>query len=111
MKKIRVVCLALLAALILSASALASAQWMKTFNDLYKPKQDTELKKAGCSVCHSKGVELNSYGEMLKGKAIKISSLRAIEKKDADKDGASNIAEIKAGTVPGDSKSKPASKR
>jgi hypothetical protein len=34
--------------------------------------------------------------------------LSSIEKLDSDKDGVSNINEIKAGTLPGDPKSKPA---
>lgn len=47
---------------------------------------------------------------MLKGKKAAAASLKAVECKDADKDGISNIAEIKAGTLPGDPKSKPGKK-
>lgn len=41
------------------------------------------------------------------GRAVDEKALRAIEKLDSDKDGASNIVEIRAGTHPGDPKSKP----
>ena len=87
--------------------------WAKAFNDLYKPKADSALKKAKCAVCHVKPAgksALNSYGKMLAKKKIEAASLKAIESKDADKDGFTNIAEIKAGTLPGDPKSKPACK-
>ncbi len=36
-----------------------------------------------------------------------MTALKAIEKLDSDKDGASNIVEIRAGTLPGDPTSKP----
>ena len=54
---------------------------------------------------------LNAYGKDVQkaaaGKALDEKILRAIEKLDSDKDGASNIDEIKAGTLPGDPNSKP----
>jgi len=97
-------------ALFIFGSALATVGWLKTFNDLYAPKPDGAIKKAKCALCHldtaaKKG--LNAYGKLLKGKKVEAGSLKAIEKKDADKDKFSNIAEIKAGTLPGDPKSKP----
>lgn len=96
---------------ILSTAALASIAWQKLFMDTYKPKADSELAKAKCKICHTKGAELNAYGQALKGKPKTAASLKAIEKLDSDKDGVSNIDEIKAGTLPGDAKSKPAAKK
>lgn len=95
--------------LFICGGSLASASWMKAFNDLYKPKADTPLKKSKCGVCHvrTNGGGLNSYGKMLDGEKVNAESMKAIEDKDADKDGISNINEIKAGTLPGDAKSKP----
>ena len=98
--------------LIACAAAYATLPWYKAFNDLYKPKPGTALQKAKCAICHVKSTgmgALNPYGKML-GKKVDAAALKAIEKKDADKDGASNIAEIKAGTLPGDPKSKPGGK-
>jgi len=95
------------------AATFATLSWQKVFNELYKPKADSAIKKAKCALCHLdvKGKEeLNSYGKLLKGKKAEPASLKSIESKDADKDGFSNIAEIKAGTLPGDPKSKPKSK-
>lgn len=97
-------------AFIICGSAMATVAWMKLFNDTYKPGANSALKKAKCAVCHVRpnGTGgLNSYGKILAKKKINAASLKAIESKDADKDGASNAAEIKAGTLPGDPKSKP----
>lgn len=98
------------AVLVFSSAAMATMTWFKTFNDLYKPKPDTDLKNARCAICHvektGKG-GLNAYGKMLDGKQPSTDALKAIENKDADKDGVSNIAEIKAGKLPGNPDSCP----
>ena len=94
-------------------AVFASLKWSKAFKDLYKPKPEGAIVKAKCAVCHvdAKGKEkLNVYGAMLKGKKVDAASLKAIESKDADKDKFTNLAEIKAGTLPGDPKSKPPKK-
>ncbi len=93
-------------------SAMATIQWGKVFRDLYKSKPASAIVKAKCAVCHTKPVAtkdktLNAYGKQLVKKKIDAASLKAIEKLDADKDGFTNLAEIKAGTLPGDPKSKP----
>jgi hypothetical protein len=112
LKKLRTVVL-VVALMLVCGVAMATLTWLKTFNDLYKPKPDSALKKAKCGICHvnktGKGA-LNAYGKMLRKRKVEAASLRAIEKKDADKDGFSNIAEIKAGTLPGNPKSRPARK-
>jgi hypothetical protein len=82
------------------------------FKGLYAPKDATPLAKAGCVVCHAAmppTKALNAYGaDYLKQKTRDNAALRAIEKLDSDKDGATNIQEITAGTLPGDPASKPA---
>lgn len=99
-----------------AAWAAAKAPDSVLFKNTYAPKEGTDLAKAmPCLVCHSKmpptKTELNPYGKDLSkavaGKALDEKILRSIEKLDSDKDGASNIVEIKAGTLPGDPKSKP----
>jgi len=106
MKRLLVIVTALA---VVSSAALATAQWNTAFKDTYKPKSDSALGKAGCVICHTKAgaKDLNPYGKDLKGKPVSADSLKKIEKKDSDKDKATNIAEIKAGTLPGDAKSKP----
>jgi len=112
MKKTRTIILIALAVAVLSTAAFATAAWLKLFNSTYTPKAGTALAGAKCAICHVKGtVKLNPYGMELKGKPMTAASLKAIEKMDADKDGFSNLAEIKAGTLPGDAASKPAVKK
>lgn len=96
------------AVLFLCSVAFATVAWYKTFTTTYKPKAGSALAKAKCGVCHVKttGGALNPYGTALKGKAVTAASLKAIEKVDSDKDGKTNIVEIKAGTNPGDPKCK-----
>lgn len=110
MKRHRTIIVIVIAVLLISSAAMATAQWLKLFTDTYKPKAGTAIAAAKCQVCHTKGVALNPYGRSLKGKKMVAASLKAVEKLDSDKDKFSNIAEIKAGTLPGDPKSKPAAK-
>lgn len=87
-----------------------------TFKRVYAVKEDSALGKANCVVCHAKmpptKTELNPYGldvqKVAKGKPLDEKILKAVENLDSDKDGAKNLVEIKAGTLPGDPKSKPA---
>jgi mono/diheme cytochrome c family protein len=104
--------IAVVLALVPAVAVFATPVFKSAFDKTYKPKSGTALAKAGCAVCHVKvgSKALNPYGKALKGRAATDKSLRAIEKLDSDKDKASNIAEIKAGTLPGDPKSKPAAK-
>lgn len=90
--------------------AMATPALHTAFMNAYHPKAGSALAKAGCVTCHVKmgSTALNPYGMELKGKPKTAASLKAIEKMDADKDGFSNMAEIKAGTLPGDPKSHPA---
>ena len=112
MRKTRTIMIVIAAVLIIASAAYASAAWSKLFMDTYKPKADSAIAKAKCQLCHMKKMSegLNPYGTALKGKKIVAASLKAVEKLDSDKDKFTNIAEIKAGTLPGDPKSKPAGK-
>lgn len=110
MRKTRTIIATLLAVLLIAGAAFSTGVWAKLFKDTYKPKPNSAIVKAKCQLCHTKGVTLNPYGMTLKGKTIEVASFKAIEKLDSDKDKFSNIAEIKAGTLPGDPKSHPAGK-
>lgn len=95
--------------------AVAKAPDSLLFKQLYAPKEGTDLAKAlPCLACHTKmppDKTVNPYGadvaKAAGGKAVDEKAFRAVEKLDSDKDGFSNIDEIKAGTLPGDPKSKP----
>lgn len=97
-------------------TALATPKMQPLFNRTYPAPKDSDLAKAKCTVCHTKGKELNAYGKDLqkamqerKTKELTAEILKSIENLDSDKDGVPNGAELKAGTLPGDPKSKPAS--
>jgi len=109
MKKTTVSVLALLLTLGLGMSLSANLNIQKAFKAKYP--EATALGK--CTTCHVKPLpkkddhENNAYGNDLKAtkKGDKY-DFAAIEKKDSDGDGVSNIDEIKKGTNPGDKNSK-----
>lgn len=103
--------------MLLATAAFALPPMFKTFETTYTPPKNGKLAKAKCVVCHTAPgkTALNSYGkdlkEALKGsKTLEAATLKAIEAKDSDGDGVSNIDEIKADSLPGDKASKPAKK-
>jgi cytochrome c2 len=106
---------ALLAVVGLATWAAAKPEMTATLRTLYNPKEGTDLAKAlPCLVCHTAmpgtKTNLNPYAVDLqkaaKG-AYNEAAFKAIEGLDSDKDGAKNGEELKAGTLPGDPKSKP----
>jgi hypothetical protein len=106
MKRLFYIC----AGVMLFASAMALTTFEKTFEKTYEIKKDSNLDKIKCAVCHvkPKGGKLNPYGEdmaaaMKEAKTKKLTEeiLRAVEKLDSDKDGKSNLDEIKADSNPG----------
>lgn len=113
MKTTRVVLTVLLMGL--SASVVALPTFVKDFKDNYKLAKQSKLTRLDCAVCHiGKSPKLNPYGLDLKkvmaeAKTKKLTPdvLKKVEDVDSDKDGAKNLAEIKADTNPGDPKSKP----
>jgi hypothetical protein len=94
-----------------TAAAMALTAFSKTFNDTYKIGKDSNLGKMKCMVCHvtaKGGKQLNPYGTDIqaamhaaKTKKMTADILKGVEGMDSDKDGTSNIAEIKADKAPG----------
>ncbi|MCS6829197.1 MAG: hypothetical protein RMM08_07745 [Armatimonadota bacterium] len=100
----------------LMVGAIATPKHQVTFLKTYPSAKDSAVGKAKCTICHVKGKELNVYGKDMqkamqakKTKDLTADLLKSIEKLDSDKDGAANGDEIRAGTLPGDPKSKPGS--
>lgn len=92
----------------LVVAALAHAAAVGVFNSTYKIEKSSKLGKANCAVCHAtaKGGKLNGYGKdietaMGSSKKMTAAHLKAVEGKDSDGDGKSNIEEIKADSMPG----------
>lgn len=85
-------------------TTLAKSGYVASFTAAYPNTANTAL--AACGTCHTSSMGLNPYGADLA--AAKV-DYRAVEGKDSDGDGASNLAEIQALTNPGDPASKPAS--
>lgn len=109
----RVLFVVVASVMLVTAAAFALPKDAETFKELYKPKDGSALASAGCLVCHDKmpptKTGLNPYGaDLVKQKTRDAGGFKAIENLDSDKDGFSNIAEIQAGTLPGDPASKPA---
>ena len=98
MKKTTTAAVAILGVLALAGTAFGS------MDDQKKMKAAYEGSKVSCGSCHAaampkKGAaDLNAYGKDF-GAAKK--DFKAIEAKDSDGDGKSNLDEIKAGTSPG----------
>jgi mono/diheme cytochrome c family protein len=94
----------------IATMAMAMAGFNKVFDTNYKVEKSSALGKASCGLCHAsaKGGKLNPYGadlaaEMKKAGSKKLTPaiLKAVEGMDSDKDGKSNLDEIKADTHPG----------
>ena len=91
------------AAVIWAVAAEATPRIQRLFTTRYPATVGSKLVK--CVTCHEvRPPALNAYGKDLKAAHT---SLAVIEKKDSDKDGFTNLAEIKALTYPGDAKDKP----
>ncbi len=84
-------------------AAEATPRIQRLFTARYPATIGSKLVK--CITCHEvRPPALNAYGRELKAAHF---NLAAVEKKDSDKDGFTNLAEIKALTYPGDPKDKP----
>jgi hypothetical protein len=83
--------------------AYAHRDFMEKFNDTYGTR-GTPLDT--CITCHSNILNLNPYGEDFRDNG---SDFAAIEQMDSDDDGFSNIDEINARSLPGDSGDVPSS--
>jgi len=94
--------LAILIALAAGAMKLAYAkpEFMDGFNTAYP---NSPL-KGNCIVCHTSPPRVNPYGKAFEDRD---ESFNRIESLDSDGDGFANLAEINAGTFPGDPTSNP----
>jgi mono/diheme cytochrome c family protein len=97
----------------IAGSAIALPNMVGEFQKAYKIPKGSALATAACATCHIRGTKLNPYGKdlkkamsALKTKKLTPLALKKVAALDSDKDGVKNIAEIKAGTLPGDPKSK-----
>ena len=106
----------ILAAFCVGTTLLATLDNQKAFVAKYP---DAKASLGKCSTCHVKSLpkkedhEMNPYGKDVLAKAVvdpkaekKEFKFEKIEALDSDGDGVKNIDEIKAGTNPGDPKSK-----
>ena len=111
-----------IAAAIITISTAAAVQAKPEFLDTLLatyPQYSGALAPRACSNCHVSDADttLNPFGKQLSDQlkaagSTKLTAdiLQKIESLDADGDGASNIAEIKAGTLPGNPASFPPKK-
>lgn len=95
-----IVLLAVTSLLLAAGQALATS----TIRDEFQQRYPQAKKLANCNLCHTSTFGFNPYGKDLKAAG---KNFGAIEGKDSDGDGVSNIKEIQAGTLPGDAGSKP----
>ncbi len=95
----------------------AKPPFLKVFLDAYKISPNSPLGKTKCLSCHlspappkrnSFGLDVQVAMERVHARMLTAEILKSVEKKDSDGDGFSNLAEIRAGTLPGDKSSKPA---
>ncbi len=99
-----------------SLSASAKPEFLDVFSKAYSLKAGGKLATASCNLCHKGGPPaLNPYGADVKDallaahkKNLDAEILQSVAGKDSDGDGASNIDEIKADTLPGSADSTPA---
>lgn len=97
-----------LATLAIATAAMALATFTSVFTKTYSVAKDSALGKANCAVCHAstRGGKLNAYGTDIK-KAMKsekkmtAAHLKAVEGLDSNKNGKTNLEDIKANVNPG----------
>jgi len=95
---------ALALVLLAQGSALATSNFKTLFNDKYGTA-GTVLDS--CTLCHTSIPALNPYGADFLNAGANLAALDAIANVDSDGDGATNITEINARTLPGDPASMP----
>jgi len=115
MKKTKIAILSVLGSLLLGSTLLATIDHQKAFAVKYP---DAKAKLGKCSTCHEKALPKkedhanNAYGKDLEKTVVdpkaakKAIDFAKVEALDSDADGVKNADEIKAGTNPGDAKSK-----
>lgn len=95
--------------LVIGAFAMSMGGFTKVFDTKYSVTPTSKLGRAGCAVCHvsAKSLKLNPYGlDMQKAmkeantKKLTPAVLSAIEKLDSNKNGKTNLEDIKADSLP-----------
>jgi hypothetical protein len=98
-----------------ATSAMATPVYSTTFTVTYSLKPGTRLASVPCAACHV-GTEapLNAYGKDIKAAMKKAGSMKltsavliSTNNLDSDKDGYTNVQEIKVDHKPGDPKDTP----
>lgn len=96
--------------LVVAGNAAAFPEFWQVFKEHYHPTNP-----GTCITCHTtpRGGQRNVYGKEVQaqlgsGSTLTVAMLKAIEGKDADQDGKTNLEEIEGGALPGDPTSKPA---
>ena len=94
----------------LAGIALTIGNYNGVFHKTYNPGRSTTVGKANCLACHVKvsGGKLNPYGldvqkamKSVNTKTLTPEILRSIEKLDSNKNGKSNLEDIKSDVLPG----------
>lgn len=104
--------------ILVAVSAVAGAYppFLKVFADTYPVSPSSSLGTAKCQTCHvtATGGKRNPFGTTIQDGLdnanltdLTAALLHKVETDDSDKDGFSNLDEIKAGTRPGDPNDKP----
>lgn len=99
-----------------SVAAMGMPVFRADFLKLVGAKPNSRLASAQCTLCHQQNsTKLNPYGldiqkakKAAKASTVTAAVLKATAALDSDKDKFPNAREIKADTLPGDPKSKPA---
>ncbi len=109
MKKIIVFSSVIALAMGVASIAAARSNYVTDFNTAYGTIAGTSY---SCSVCHTTTPALNSYGTDFASTTVPSHTAHVFDAafgtRDSDGDGFSNLDEIRAGTFPGNSGSKPA---
>lgn len=98
-------CIALVAMLLLAPQVMARQSYLSTFETTYPAAAGSRID--ACNLCHNSpegGDSRNPYGSSY---ASSGRNFAAIENIDSDKDGWTNLQEIKSLTFPGDSTDHP----
>lgn len=107
------VCLVVVMAMGVCASAHAKPEFWNFFREHYQLKDHFPNFKSGCLNCHTAVPERNAYGRQVQagvraaGPELTAAVLAPLEQDDSDGDGWPNGQEIKEGWLPGDPASHP----
>lgn len=103
LKTLKIVSSIIISSLILSSPAMSYSPFLDQSYDMYSVR-------GKCEMCHT-GTKLNQFGndfelQWRQSKDV-VKAFLAVENKDSDGDGFSNVIEIKSMSLPGDKVSTP----